>query len=87
MTTTYHGVVHGRTVLLDEVSHLPDGTEVLVTPTVGSESRGDPATLLAALKTAPPVPAEWVDELEVLIKQGQRPPSRPNLFADEPGNA
>ena len=70
------GVVRGGTVLLDERSPLPDGTTVVVTPAPeASACRGDPAALLAALKAAPPVPADWVDELEALIEQGRRPPA------------
>jgi hypothetical protein len=84
---TIRGVVRGDTVLLDELSPLPDGTPVIVTPAADeSATRGDPAALLAALKAAPPVPGEWVDELESLIEQGRRPPARPNHFTDEPGN-
>lgn len=86
-TATYHGVVRDGAVRLDEAAQFPDGTEVLVTPTAGSDRRGDPAALLAALKAAPPVPAEWVEELEALIQQGRRPPARLNPFADEPGTA
>lgn len=84
---TYRGVVRGGTVLLDETLPLPDGTVVMVTPTAAaSEPPGSPAALLAALQAAPPVPPEWVDELEVLIERGRRPPTRVAPFADEPGN-
>lgn len=86
-TATYHGVVRGGTVLLDDAARLPDGTEVLVTPTAGSDRRGDPVALLVALKAAPPVPTEWVEELEALIKEGRKPPTHPNPFADESENA
>lgn len=86
--TTYRGVVRGGTILLDGNTRLPDGTEVVVTPaTIPPEACGSAAALLAALKTAPPVPSEWVDELEELIEQGRRPPSHPDPFADEPGTA
>ena len=84
---SYHGVVRGGTVQLDEGAPLPDGTEVVVSPAGGEfETRGDPVALLAALKAAPPVPAEWVDELESLMEQGRRPPTRVNPFADEAGH-
>jgi len=87
-SSTVRGVVRGGTVQLDEHSTLPDGTAVVVTPAAGeSEGRGDPTALLAALKAAPAVPAEWVDELESLIEQGRRPPTRVNPFADEAGSA
>jgi hypothetical protein len=42
---------------------------------------GSPAALLAALGAAPPVPAEWVDELEQLIAQGLRPANHEDPFA------
>lgn len=82
---TYRGVVRGGTVLLDEAAPLPDGTVVVVTPAAAVEGRGSPAALLAALGAAPPVPPEWVDELEQLIDQGRRPPTRVDPFPDEPG--
>ncbi|MBM3979611.1 MAG: hypothetical protein FJ304_04880 [Planctomycetes bacterium] len=73
---TYHGVVRGGAILLEAPAPLPDGTEVLVTPTTEEAARrGHPTALLAALKVAPAVPAEWVDELEALIEQGRRPPA------------
>lgn len=82
----YHGVVRGGAVHLDAGSPLPDGTKVLVVPAAGTPAgRGSPAALLAALKAAPPVPAEWVDELDQFIEQGRRPPMRADPFAGEPG--
>ena len=42
--------------------------------------------VVAALEKAPQVPKEWVDELEQLIAQGQRPPTRPDPFVEEPGS-
>ena len=87
-SSTVRGVVRDGTVQLDEHSALPDGTAVVVTPADEEPaSRGAPAALLAALKAAPAVPAEWVDELESLIEQGRRPPTRGNPFADEAGTA
>lgn len=83
----YRGVMRGGNVVLDEAAPLPDGTIVVVTPaTPVSEDRGSPAALLAALRAAPPVPSEWVDELELFIDQGRRPPTRVAPFTDEPGN-
>jgi hypothetical protein len=72
-------VVRQGNVLLLEEAPLADGTPVLVTPVVNGQ--GTPAALLAALDAAPPVPAAWVDELEQLIAQGQRPPTRDDPFA------
>ncbi len=70
---TYRGVVRGGAVVFLEGTATPaDGTEVLVTPVAPEE--GSPAALLAALASTPPVPAEWVDELERLIAEGERPP-------------
>jgi hypothetical protein len=80
----YRGVVRGgRVVFLEEDTPLTEGTEVMVTPVASNPS--SPAAVLAALATSPPVPAEWVDELEQLIAQGRRPPTRKDPFADEPG--
>jgi hypothetical protein len=42
---------------------------------------GTSTVLLAALAAAPPVPAEWVDELEQLIAQGQAPAVHDDPFA------
>lgn len=82
--TGYPGVVRGGVVLLDKETPLTEGTEVLVTPVAGA--RGSGAAIVAALETAPKVPAEWVDELEQLIAAGQRPSAPPALFPDEPSN-
>jgi hypothetical protein len=79
--TAYRGVVHGGVVRLDPGTPLPEGTEVLVTPV--SVPRGSPAAIVAALEKLPKVPSEWVDELEQLIAEGRRPPSRPVVFPDE----
>lgn len=78
---TYHGVVHGGLIVLDDEDVLSEGTEVLVTPVIAE--RGTAAALLAAMAAAPRVPVEWVDELEEIIEQGRRPPSRPLLFSDD----
>ncbi len=78
----YRGVMRGGMVVLqDECKSLIEGTEVFVTPVVGSP--GSPAAVLAAVQTAPHVPTEWVDELEQLIAQGRRPPTRSDPFPDE----
>jgi len=79
--TTYRGVVRGGVVLLEKETSLTDGTAVLVTPVAGPLADG--ADVIAALEKAPKVPAEWVDELEHLIAEGNRPPAPPVLFADE----
>jgi hypothetical protein len=80
----YRGVIRQGNVLLLEETPLAEGTQVLVTPV--ANGKGTPAALLAALDAVPPVPAAWVDELEQLIAQGQRPPSRDDPFADLTGN-
>jgi hypothetical protein len=82
--SSYRAVVHGgRIVLLDGDNPLPEGTRVLVTP-MGAEP-GTPAAIVAALDAAPKVPKEWVDELERLIREGERPPLRGGVFAEEQG--
>jgi hypothetical protein len=60
---------------------LAEGTEVLVTPL--APEPGTPAAVLAAMASEPHVPSEWVDELERLIAEGQRPPSAINPFDEE----
>jgi len=79
--TTYHGVVRGGVVQLDAGVSLADGTEVNVTPAEKPVPNG-PA-LVAALAAGPHVPKEWVDELERLINEGERPPSPPVIFPDD----
>jgi hypothetical protein len=70
-TETYRGVVRGGVVVLHGQKQPPaEGAEVLVTPLVASVGTG--AAVLAALDASPPVPAEWVDELERLITEGCR---------------
>jgi hypothetical protein len=83
-TTAYRGVVRGGVVRLEQGTPLSEGTEVLVTPV--NASRNSPAAILAALDKLPKVPPEWVDELEQLIAAGQRPPSPPVEFPDEPAS-
>jgi hypothetical protein len=80
---TYHGVVRGRTVLLDDAAPLVDGTEVFVTPV--EARRGSAAALLAAINAEPHVSSEDVDEFERAIAQGRRPLSRIAPFTDESG--
>jgi hypothetical protein len=78
----YRGVVRGGVVVLREAeAPLLEGTEVLVTPVASAP--GSPAAVLAAVEQSPPVPVAWVNELEHLIAQGQRPPARPDPFRDE----
>jgi hypothetical protein len=80
-TKTFRGVVRNQEIVLEEGSPaLPDGTEVLVTPI--EPDAGSSAALLAAMDSEPHVPSEWVDELEALIAEGQRPPSYEHPFDD-----
>jgi hypothetical protein len=79
--TTYHGVVRGGAVQLDPGISLADETEVNVTPVEHPVANG-PA-LMAALAAGPRVPKKWVDELERLIREGERPPSPPVIFPDD----
>jgi hypothetical protein len=79
---TYRGVVKGGTIVLrDSAVPLVDGTEVLVTPQL--PERGTPAAVLTAMAAEPHVPDPWVDELEQLIAEGQRPPAQDNPFAEQ----
>ena len=80
----YRGVVRDGKVVLDTDQPLQEGTEVVVTPLNGKLGSG--AAILAALDAAPPVPGEWVDELEALIAEGQRPPATPESFSDKPAD-
>jgi hypothetical protein len=77
----YRGVVRGGMIVLqDNEKVLIEGTEVLVTPVAGTP--GSPAAVLAVVANSPRVPAVWVDELEQLIAQGRRPPTRHDPFLD-----
>ena len=77
----FRGVVRNQEIVLEEGSPvLPDGTEVLVTPI--ETNPGSSAALLAVMDSEPHVPSEWVDELEALIAEGQRPPSVEHPFDD-----
>jgi hypothetical protein len=85
MHEAYRGVVRGGSVvLLQKDNPLTEGTEVLVTPVV--DRPGSAAAVLAAVTISPQVPSEWVDELEHIIAQGQRPPMRRDPFPDELGS-
>ncbi|GEM_PF-6709648 len=77
-TATYTGIVHGRSVFLEDApTPLPDGTRVLVTPL---PERGTPTALLAAIQAAPHVTAEDVAELEAILEAGKKPPSPAPTF-------
>ena len=68
---TYNGVVHGRTVVLDDGVDLPDGTGVVVTPV--EPVKGSREAVLAAVNSPPFVTHEDVAELLRLIEEGKRP--------------
>ena len=80
---SYRGVVRGGAIVLDADGTLPEGTRVLVTPL--GPGQGSPAAIIAALDAAPKVPKEWVDELERMIREGERPPLQGGVFDDERG--
>ena len=71
---TYRGKVKGGTVVLEGDVSLEDGTEVIVTPVLPKPGTG--AAIVAAMAAAPQVPRECVDELERLIDERQRAPSK-----------
>jgi hypothetical protein len=80
---TYRGIVRNQTiVLLDGPPQIREGTEVLVTAIETKPEPGSSAALLAAMDSEPHVPSEWVDELEALIAECQRPPSFEHPFDD-----
>jgi hypothetical protein len=83
--SSYHGVVRGGVVLLDEGVPLADGTEVNVSPVQHPVPNGP--LIVAALAAGPKVPGEWVDELERLIEEGQRQPMREELFPERGDDA
>ena len=80
----YRGIVQGGVVVAGE-DKLPwkDGTEVFVTAVTAPAV--DPAAILASFAAAPPVPPDWVDELEKLIDQGERPGTNEDPFSAETG--
>lgn len=81
----YRGVMRGGMVVFPEGAQTPpEGTEVLVTPL--TTEAGTPAAVLAAMAAGPPVPRDWVDELEELIASGTRPPLREDLFGNAAGD-
>ena len=72
MTTgTLRGVVRGRTIVLENGQELPVGTEVLVT--VAEDPPGSPAAILKAVREAPHLDPEDVEELRRAIKAGRSP--------------
>jgi hypothetical protein len=76
----YVGVVRDGVITLKSDAKLMEGTEVLITPM--DLEVGNPAALIAALDRAPKVPSAWVDELETLIAEGQRPARYVDPFAE-----
>jgi hypothetical protein len=68
-----HGIVRNGTVILDRPPPFADGTPVTVT--FGATEPGNAANVLAALSRTKPIPADWMDEFERLITEGQRPPA------------
>jgi hypothetical protein len=67
----YRGVVRGGLVVIHgENAPLVEGTEVVITP--AAEFTGTSTAVMAAMNSQPKVPAEWVDEMEQFISDGQR---------------
>ncbi|HEX3149890.1 MAG TPA: hypothetical protein VHR66_17570 [Gemmataceae bacterium] len=82
---TFRGIVRGSNiVLLEKGPSLREGTEVLITPI---HPPGSAAAIIAAIESPPHVPSEWVDELELLIAGGARPPAQAPSFDDHHANA
>jgi hypothetical protein len=81
-TTSYTGTVYGKSeVLENSESPLPDGTRVLVTPL---SEPGTSDALLAAIQAEPLLAAEDVAELEAVLEDKGKPPSR--AFLGSSGN-
>lgn len=79
---TLRGHVTNGVVVLQEGHSIPEGTLVEVTPLLLKP--GDPATVIAAMRSAPTIPPDWVDDLERLIAEGKNPPAPPVSFFPTP---
>ncbi len=82
---TERGIARGNTIVLERPLPLPDGQPVTVTvePRKTPE-RGSPAAVLAAVRRAPHLSDEDVDELQQSILAGRQPASFVGIF-DEDG--
>jgi hypothetical protein len=72
----YSGVVtdHGKTVVLDNLTRLPEGTRVWVTPFAPAESshrRGSPAEVLEAMVSGPLLSHQDIQDLRRVIEDGR----------------
>lgn len=72
----YLGVVadHGKTVVLDDLTCLAEGTRVRVTPLAPAESRhrrGSPAGVLEAMLSGPHLSHQDVEDLRRIIEDGR----------------
>ncbi len=82
MTTALKGIIHGKTIELEQEPGLPDGQEVsvTVTPVPGRTSPNSPAALEALRRAA----GSWADDAEELERylewnRQQRKSSRPEM--------
>jgi len=57
--------------------------EVDVRAVEGDPEAGSPQALLRYLESLPPIPKEWVDELEQAIKDGERPARYDSPFPED----
>lgn len=82
---TYRGISKGKTIELDESLPFADGQAVRVSvePVAEAPPLGSGPRILEAMRNAPHVSAEDVDELERLIKEGQMPIRYKGIFDDE----
>lgn len=68
-TNVAHGIVHGKTVLLDDDAPvLEEGTKVMIVPSTHPLSG---AELVAALQRLPPVSREDVEALDAAVRCGR----------------
>jgi len=79
----------GRVFVPDEPVNLAPAQKVELTvhelPAVDlspAHPRGSPAAVLEAMKSLPPIPREWVDELDRAIEAGKQLPTDNGVFDD-----
>lgn len=70
MSNVYRGIVHNGSVHFGAPMPLLDGSLVDVVPI--AKPHETTSAMLETLQKQPPIPLEWVDELEALIAEGDR---------------
>lgn len=82
--TMLRGRYDGKVIIPEAPVDIPAGSEVefQVWP-VSDGRRGSPEELLRIIQSLPPIPPEWMEELERAIESGHQPASFEGAF-DEP---